>query len=67
MSPIFKIAVLVVLGLIVITLIQGMRFLASDDGARDKTRLVKALTVRISLSFALFLLLMLGYWLGFIG
>jgi hypothetical protein len=33
------------------------------DGSRTR-RTVQALTVRISLSVALFLFLMLGYWMG---
>ena len=67
MNPVFKIAVLVLLGMIILSLVQGMRLLASDAGAKDKTRLVKMLTVRISLSFLLFLILGAAYYLGLAG
>jgi len=67
MNPVFKIAVLVLLALIILTLVQGMRLLAKDAGARDKTRLVKTLTVRISLSLLLFLVLAVAYYSGLAG
>ena len=67
MNPVFKIAVLLLLGLIVLTLVQGMRLLAQDAGARDKTRLVKMLTVRISLSLLLFIVLAVAYYSGLAG
>jgi hypothetical protein len=41
-----------------------MYFLAKDDGAVDRTRVVKALTVRIALSLTLFVLLMIGHFTG---
>lgn len=49
---------------IVASLLSGLVFLVKDKGRSDRT--VRALTVRISLSVALFLMLMLGYWLGLI-
>jgi len=64
MELIYKIPVLLVLGFIVFSLGQGMYYLAKDDGDVDKTRVVKALTVRIVLSLTLFLLLILGYFVG---
>jgi hypothetical protein len=64
MSILFKLPVLVVLGFIVFSLFQGMYYLAKDDGEADKTHVVKALTVRIVLSLALFGLLILGYIFG---
>jgi hypothetical protein len=64
MEFMYKLPVLLVLGFIVFTLGQGMYYLAKDDGDADKTRVVKALTVRIVLSLTLFLLLMLGYFVG---
>lgn len=64
MDFMYKLPVLLVLGFIVFSLGQGMYFLAKDDGDVDKTRVVKALTVRIVLSLTLFLLLMLGYFVG---
>jgi hypothetical protein len=64
MDIIMKLPVLLVLGFIVFTLGQGMYFLAKDDGEADKTRVVRALTVRITLSLILFGLLILGYLFG---
>ncbi|CAD7855479.1 MAG: hypothetical protein [Olavius algarvensis Gamma 1 endosymbiont] len=64
MELMYKIPVLLVLGFIVFSLGQGMYYLAKDDGDVDKTRVVKALTVRIVLSLTLFLLLILGYFVG---
>jgi len=63
MELIYKIPVIIILGFIVFSLAQGMYYLAKDDGDEDKTRVVKALTVRIVLSLTLFLLLILGYFL----
>lgn len=64
MDLIYKIPVVVILGFIVFSLGQGMYYLAKDDGEEDKTRVVKALTVRIVLSLTLFMLLILGYFVG---
>ena len=64
MELMFKIPVLLVLAFIVFSLGQGMYYLAKDDGDEDKTRGVRALTVRIVLSLTLFGLLILGYMLG---
>ena len=66
MDLIFKLPVILVLGLIVFSLFEGMYYLAKDDGSRDRTRVIRALTVRIVLSFVLFSLLMAGYYFGFI-
>jgi len=64
MELMYKIPVIIILGLIVFSLTQGMYYLAKDDGGEDKTRVVKALTVRIVLSLTLFLLLIVGYLVG---
>jgi len=64
MEFMFKLPVLLVLAFIVFSLGQGMYYLAKDDGDVDKTRVVKALTVRIVLSLTLFALLFLGCFLG---
>jgi len=64
MDIIVKLPVLLVLGFIVFSLGQGMYFLAKDDGDEDKTRVVRALTIRITLSLILFGLLILGYLTG---
>lgn len=64
MDLMFKLPVIVVLAFIVFSLFQGMYYLAKDDGEADKTRVVRALTVRIVLSLTLFGLLIAGYFLG---
>ena len=65
MDLIFKLPVLLVLLFILFSLFQGMYFLAKDDGT-DSTRVVKALTLRLVLSLLLFLMLMAGYFFGFL-
>ena len=62
MDIMLKLPVILILLFIVFSLFQGMYYLAKDDGEQDKTRVVRALTVRIVLSFLLFILLMIGYF-----
>lgn len=64
MDFMYKLPVLLVLGFIVFSLAEGMYFLAKDDGDVNKTRVVKALTVRIVLSLTLFVLLIIGHFTG---
>ena len=59
-----KIVIIAFLILIVGSLGSALYYLVRDKGNSDRT--VKALTVRISLSIALFVLLMAGYYFGFI-
>ena len=59
-----RIVVLAIIGLILLSLGSALVFLIRDKG--QSTRTVKALAVRVALSLALFLLLMIGYKLGFI-
>jgi hypothetical protein len=59
-----KILIISALIAIVISLASGMLFLVKDKGQTERT--AKALTVRISLSVALFGLLMLGIFTGHI-
>lgn len=66
MDIVAKLPIFLLLGFIVYSLAQGMYWLAKDDGAADKTRMVKALTVRIVLSLVLFALLIVGYFTGFL-
>ena len=66
MDLLFKLPVFVLLAFIVFSLGQGMYYLAKDDGEMDKTRVVRALTIRIVLSLTLFGLLILGYAFGLI-
>jgi hypothetical protein len=57
-----KIIVVVFLLIIVGSLFSGLFYLVRDKGASERT--VRALTVRIGLSVALFILLMLAYATG---
>jgi FtsH-binding integral membrane protein len=50
--------------LILASLFSGLFFLVRDQGRSKRT--VKALTVRVALSLALFLLLLAGYYFGLI-
>ncbi len=60
-----KVVVVVVLLIIVVSLFSALFFLSKDKGTGDRT--VKALTVRISLSIALFIMSLVSYRLGYIG
>lgn len=59
-----KFIVLLFIGLILASLFTGLYFLLKDKGRSERT--VKALTVRVALSIALFVLLLLGFHFGFI-
>jgi len=61
---VIKVFVIVMLLVIVGSLFSALLFLYKDGGAG--TRVAKALTIRITLSISLFLLLMAGFWLGWI-
>jgi hypothetical protein len=64
MDIVIKLPLFLLIGFIVLSLGEGMYYLAKDDGSEDRTRVVRALTVRIVLSLVLFGLLMLGYFTG---
>jgi amino acid transporter len=61
---IFKIIVVLLLLAVLVSLASGMFFLVHDQGESDRT--AKSLTVRITLSIALFLMLIVGYFTGMI-
>ena len=58
----FRIVIIVMLLGVLASLFSGLFFLYRDRGEGE--RAVKALTLRIALSIALFVLLILGYRLG---
>ncbi len=60
-----KIVVLLLLAIIIYCLGSGLFFLVRDEG-KSSTRMIKALTWRIVLSFGLFILLIVAYALGWI-
>ena len=61
---IYKIIIVLLLFATIVSLTSGMFFLVHDKGESDRT--VKSLTIRISLSIALFLMLFVGYFTGLI-
>jgi len=60
-----RIVVVLLLLAIVVSLGSALVFIYRDENT-GRTRAVKALSLRVGLSFLLFLLLMLGYRLGWI-
>jgi len=60
----FKIVVVLLLIIILGALSSGMFFLVRDKGTTNRT--VQSLTVRIALSIALFILLLIGFATGLI-
>ena len=69
MQELIRVFVLIVLGAIVVSLGSALYHLSTGGGGNEEQsrRLAKALTVRIGLSIALFLLLMLAWRLGLIA
>ena len=59
-----RVLALILIVLILASLASALYYLVKDKGRSDRT--VKMLTVRIALSFILFVLLMLGHYLGLI-
>ena len=59
-----RIVIIAFLVVILASLGSALFYLVRDKGASNRT--IKALTVRISLSIALFILLMLSYYFGLI-
>lgn len=68
MTKILILKFIVIATLIVIlgSLFSALFYLIKDQGDKNSTRVVKALTVRIGLSIILFALLGIGYSTGFI-
>ncbi len=62
---IFKVIVVATLAYILYNLGAGLIYLVKDQGYSDRT--LKALTRRIAVSVALFILLMLGFAFGLIS
>lgn len=64
MPPFFRYAVLLLLLAIVASLFSGLFYIGQDQ--QGSRRVVNALTVRITLSVLLFLLLIGGYFAGYL-
>lgn len=60
-----KVTILLLLAALAVSLFSGLFFLMKDTG--NQGRLVTALTVRISLTVAVVLLLVYGFWSGQLG
>lgn len=60
-----KLAILILLAALVVSLFSGLFFLMKDTERSD--RLVSALTVRISLTVAVVALIAYGFWSGQFG
>ena len=60
-----KIAIVLMLVFIVVSLFSALFYLGKDRGANNRT--AKALTLRIGLSILLFIMLILGYYTGLIS
>ena len=63
-AVIFKILIVILLIVILVSLTSGMVFLVKDMGKTNRT--LNSLKVRISLSILLFVLLFIGYRAGWI-
>lgn len=59
-----RIVIIVFVVLILLSLGSALVYLIRDKGSSNRT--VKALTIRVGLSIALFLFLMAGYYFGFL-
>jgi Protein of unknown function (DUF2909) len=59
-----RIIIIVFIALILLSLGSALVYLIRDKGGSN--RAVKALTIRVGLSIALFLFLMAGYYFGFL-
>lgn len=59
-----KVLIILVLLAIIVSLGSGLFYLVKDE--RDSKRMVRALTVRIVLSVALFVLLLIAWYTGLI-
>jgi cytochrome bd-type quinol oxidase subunit 2 len=64
LEELFRLLIIGVLVAIVLSLGSALFYLVRETG--DSKKMVRALSIRIGLSLALFLLLMLAWWIGLI-
>jgi len=62
-----KIIVFVLLAAVVLSLFSGLFFLVKDKDAQESTRMLTSLKIRVGLSLALIILLVLSYSFGWIA
>jgi hypothetical protein len=65
-SMLVKIIIVAFLLAIVASLFSGLYFLLKDQGTSNDRRTVKALTIRVGLSIAFAIFLVLSYFMGWI-
>ena len=65
-SMVVKIIIVAFLVAIVASLFSGLYFLLKDQGTSNDRRTVKALTIRVGLSIAFAIFLILSYFMGWI-
>ena len=63
-SVVFKFLIIFILAIILISLTKGLHFLMKDDD--QSTKMAKSLTIRVVLSVFLFILIFVGYSMGWI-
>ena len=63
-SIVFKFLIIFILVIILISLTKGLHFLMKDDDQSNK--MAKSLTIRVVLSVLLFILIFVGYSMGWI-
>ena len=62
-----KAIVLILLAAVVVSLFSGLFFLVKDRDSPDSTRMLTSLKIRVVLSIALIVLLVVSYLAGWIG
>jgi len=62
-----KIIIFVLLAAVVVSLFSGLLFLVKDRDAQESTRMLTSLKIRVGLSLALIILLVLSYSFGWIS
>ncbi len=67
MTLTFKLPALIILLLVVFALVEAMYYLTKDHGDKNKTRVVQALSKRVTLALILFILLIGGAFFGIIS
>lgn len=67
MQSLVRLLVLGLLVAIVVSLGSALRHLSRGSGEEDSRKMARALTIRISLSLALFALLIIAWYLGLIS
>jgi len=65
-SIVFKLPAIVLMVLTAGVLFEALYFLSRDHGDIDKTRVARALSIRVSLALALFVMLIGGAFVGLV-